>query len=252
MTYIDAIIIAIIEGLTEFLPISSTGHMILASTFLGLKQDEFVQSFEIMIQAAAICAVLFYYRKKLFIFLSGWKTIVVGSLPILIMGYLFRETIPVLFTAEIVAWSFIFGGAVFLIAEQLHKKQNQKKMILPTGVQSLIIGLSQMISLIPGMSRSGATIVGGMFAGMDRKSATEFSFLLAVPVMMIVTAYQAISHHRYIGFENLDVLVVGGVVAFIVAYISIVFLVRFVATHSFTFFGWYRILFGMTLLLFFI
>ncbi len=255
MDIFDAIIIGTIEGFTEFLPISSTGHMIVASDFLGIEQSKLIKAYEVIIQLAAIFAVMILYRDKLKPSqIVLWQKIMVAFLPLAIIGYLFKDPIKELFSIEIVAWMFIVGGVIFLIVEYFYKEEKAHITNVDelSYKQALWIGIAQLFSFIPGTSRAGATIIGGMLLKMDRKSSAEFSFLLAIPVMGAVSGYDLLKHYQdFIGIDYTP-FVVGFVVAFVVAYITIKLFLAFLARFSFVAFGIYRILFGIVLLAFYL
>jgi undecaprenyl-diphosphatase len=247
----QAIIIGIIEGFTEFLPISSTGHMIVASQFLGVEQDSVTKAYEVIIQFAAIMAVMLIYKEKItFKKIDLWVKLLIAFLPLGIVGFIFKDYIKTLFTVETVAWMFIIGGVVFLIVEYFYEeKPNTIKEVEAVNYrQALGVGISQIFSLIPGTSRAGATIIGGLLLGLDRKTASDFSFLLAIPVMGAVTAYDLLKHYHEFADANWVAFGVGFLVAFIVAYITVKLFLVFIQKFSFVPFGIYRILFGMLLL----
>ena len=251
MDIFQAIIIGIIEGFTEFLPISSTGHMIVASHFLGVNQDSVTKAYEVIIQFAAILAVMLVYRDKITIKkIDLWFKLFVAFLPLGIVGFIFKDEVKSLFNIHIVAWMFIVGGIVFLIVEYLYKPKNHtvKDVEKVTYTQALWIGFSQIFSLIPGTSRAGATIVGGMLSGLDRKTSSDFSFLLAIPVMGAVSAYDLLKHYKEFADANLSAFGMGFVVAFIVAYITVKLFLVFIQKFTFIPFGIYRIIFGILLL----
>ncbi|MBT8344366.1 MAG: undecaprenyl-diphosphate phosphatase, partial [Sulfurovum sp.] len=192
MDIFQAIIIGIIEGFTEFLPISSTGHMIVASEFLGVSQDALTKAYEVIIQFAAILAVMLIYKEKMsFKKIDLWQKLFVAFLPLAIVGYIFKDQIKTLFTVDVVAWMFIIGGIIFLVVEYFYeeKEWHVSEVEEVSYKQSFWIGFAQIFSLIPGTSRAGATIIGGLLVGLDRKTSMEFSFLLAIPVMAAVTGY---------------------------------------------------------------
>lgn len=251
MDIIQAIIIGIIEGFTEFLPISSTGHMIVASKFLGVSQDHLIKAYEVIIQFAAIMAVLLLYKEKLsFKKISLWQKIFVAFLPLAIVGFLFKDIIKTLFTVEIVAWMFILGGIIFLIVEKFYKEEQShtSEVEKVTTRQALWIGLAQIFSLIPGTSRAGATIIGGLLVGLDRKTSAEFSFLLAIPVMAAVSGYDLLKHYSEFADANWGAFIIGFVTAFVVAYLTIKLFLVFLQRFTFVAFGWYRIILGILLL----
>ena len=255
MTLFDAAILGIIEGFTEFLPISSTGHLIVASEFLGLDQTSINKAFEVIIQFAAIFAVLFHYKEKIsFREFSLWLKVFAAFIPIGAVGFLFASQIKELFSVTIVAIMFIVGGVFFLVVEKqvlpkrLHAIDDVEEISLK---QALIIGFTQIFALIPGTSRAGSTIIGALLVGLSRKASAEFSFLLALPVMSAVTFYDLLKHYKEFSDANLLTLGVGFVVSFIVAYGSIKLFLAFLEKFTFVAFGIYRILFGVILLILF-
>ena len=252
MDIFQAIIIGIIEGFTEFLPISSTGHMIVATEFMGMDQDAVTKAYEVIIQFAAILSVMLVYREKIsFKKVDLWSKLMLAFLPLAIIGFIFKDTIKALFNVETVAWMFIIGGFVFLIVEYFYKETSAQttKVEEVSYRQALWVGISQIFSLIPGTSRAGATIIGGMLTGLDRKTSSDFSFLLAIPVMGAVTAYDTLKHYKEFADANLVAFCVGFLVAFIVAYITVKVFLVFIQKFSFISFGIYRILFGLLLLM---
>ncbi len=254
MTIFDSIILGIIEGFTEFLPISSTGHLIVASEFLGIDQTNVTKAFEVIIQFAAILAVIFNYKDKFSIKkIDLWLKVFLAFLPIGIIGYIFSHQIKELFSIQIVAIMFIVGGVIFLIVEKFFIKDESElidDVEKITMKQSLIIGFAQIFALIPGTSRAGSTIIGALLVGLSRKASAEFSFLLAMPVMSAVTAYDLLKHYHEFSDAHLVTLAVGFVVSFIVAYLTIKLFMAFLERFTFVAFGIYRIIFGVLLLLF--
>jgi len=252
MDIFQAVILSIIEGFTEFLPISSTGHMIVASKFIGVDQTEATKAFEVIIQLSAILAVVANYKDKFtFSHINLWMKIFVAFLPIAIVGLLFSHQIKALFSVKVVAIMFIVGGIVFLIQEYFYKDTKVKTTDVEdvSFFQALVIGVFQVFAVIPGTSRAGSTIVGALLAGLDRKSAAEFSFLLAFPVMLAASGYDLLKHYKEFSGENLLALGVGFVVSFIVAYITIKLFIKFLEKFTFVAFGIYRIIFGIILLM---
>lgn len=252
MDIIQAIIIGIIEGFTEFLPISSTGHMIVAGQFLGIEESAVSKAYMVIIQFAAILAVMLLYRKKINLKeIVLWQKIMLAFLPLALIGFLLKDWVKELFVTSTVAWMFIIGGIVFIIVEYFHKDEesSSKEIEEVTWNQSLWIGFGQIFSLIPGTSRAGATIIAGMVSGVNRKASTEFSFLLAIPVMMAVSGYDLLKHYHEFEGANLTAFVVGFVVAFVVAYLTIKLLIVFLQRFTFVAFGIYRIIFGIILLM---
>ena len=251
MDIFQSIIMGIVEGFTEFLPVSSTGHMIVTADFLGIKQDSVTKAYEIIIQFAAILAVVLAYKEKFTLDkIELWKKIIVAFLPIGIVGFIFVKQIKELFSVNVVAIMFIIGGIVFLIAEHYYKPKDDfiDDIEAVSYKQAFLIGLVQVLGLIPGTSRSGSTILGAMFLGLTRKASAEFSFLLALPVMSAATGYSILKHYNEFTSENLVVLGVGFVVAFITAFFTIKLFLRFLRSYTFVSFGIYRILFGVALL----
>ncbi|MBD3789623.1 MAG: undecaprenyl-diphosphate phosphatase [Campylobacterales bacterium] len=252
MDVLQAVIIGIIEGFTEFLPISSTGHMIVASHFLGVSQDTVTKAYEVIIQFAAIMAVMLAYREKMsFKKIQLWQKLFLAFLPLAIVGFIFKDQIKALFTVEIVAWMFILGGLIFLIVEYFHKESETliKDVESVSYKQALWIGIAQVFSLIPGTSRAGATIIGGLLVGLDRKIAAEFSFLLAIPVMAAVSGYDLLKHYHEFADAHWGAFLIGFMVAFAVAYGTIKLFLVFLQRFTFVAFGVYRIAFGVLLLM---
>jgi len=248
----QAIIIGIIEGFTEFLPISSTGHMIVASKFLGIPETDLTKAYEVIIQFAAILAVMLIYREKItFKKVDLWMKLLVAFLPLAIVGFIFKDVIKSLFNVQTVAWMFIVGGIIFLIVEYFYKEKEShvKDVELVSYKQAWWVGFAQIFSLVPGTSRAGATIIGGMLTGLDRKTSAEFSFLLAIPVMAAVSGYDLLKHYQDFADANWGAFVIGFVVAFVVAYATIKLFLAFIQRFTFVAFGIYRIVFGVILLL---
>ncbi|MCB4748287.1 MAG: undecaprenyl-diphosphate phosphatase [Sulfurovum sp.] len=251
MDIFQAVIIGIIEGFTEFLPISSTGHMIIASKFLGVMENDLIKAYEIIIQFAAILAVMLIYREKItFKKIDLWMKLFVAFLPLAVVGFIFKDQIKTLFNVQMVAWMFIIGGVIFLAVEyfykgkEIHIKDTEKV----SHMQALWIGIAQVFSLIPGTSRAGATIIGGLLVGLNRKTSTEFSFLLAIPVMATVSGYELLKYYHEFFNANWGAFFVGFVIAFIVAYMTIKLFLVFLQRFTFVAFGIYRIIFGVILL----
>ena len=255
MTIFDSIILGVIEGFTEFLPISSTGHLIVASHFLGIDQTAVTKAYEVIIQFAAILAVVFNYKDKFTIKkIDLWSKVFLAFLPIGAVGYLFASQIKELFSVQIVAVMFIVGGVIFLIVEKFFIKEDSTlidDVEKVTFKQSLVIGIAQVLALVPGTSRAGSTIIGALLVGLSRKASAEFSFLLAFPVMSAVTAYDLLKHYKDFTEANLLALGVGFVVSFLVAYVTIKLFMAFLEKFTFVAFGIYRIVFGVALLIIF-
>jgi len=251
---LESILLGIIEGITEFLPISSTGHLIVASEFLNIDQTNVTKAYEVIIQFAAILAVVLNYSDKFSIKkIELWKKLTLAFIPIGAVGFVFSSQIKAMFDIKIVAIMFIIGGIVFLIVEKFYKETDEHidDVEKVTYKQSLYIGLTQIFALIPGTSRAGSTIIGAMLVKLNRKAAAEFSFLLAFPVMCATTGYDLLKHYKDFTDANFIILGVGFVTAFIVAYITIKLFLKFLENFTFVSFGIYRIVFGTILLLWF-
>lgn len=270
MDILDSIIIAIVEGLTEFLPVSSTGHMIIAQNLLGVESTDYVKAFTFIIQFGAILSVVWLYWKRFFQLNNtpapegaGWVKrflhkydfywkLFIAFIPAAVLGLLCNDFIDeMLEKVWVVAVMLVLGGIFMLFCDKLFNKGSESTKL--TEKRALMVGLFQCISMIPGVSRSMATIVGGMSQKMTRKAAAEFSFFLAVPTMLGATVYKAYKLIKVGGTElitnNLDTLIIGNVVAFIVALLAIKFFINFVSKHGFQAFGWYRIIVGGAILI---
>ncbi len=251
MTIIDSIILGITEGITEFLPISSTAHLIIVSTLLGLKQTLSNVAFEVIIQLGATLAIVAIYLEKInFKEIELWKKIILAFFPLAIIGFLLRHQIKELFNLYTVAWMFIIGGIVFFIVEKIYSEEKVKVNNVEniSYRQALLVGFFQVFALIPGTSRSGATIVGGMLGGLSRKTAADFSFLLAIPTMFAASGYEFVKNVSSFKDQNLIVLAVGFVVSFISCYIAVKWFLKFVKKYTLNPFGIYRIIVGIILL----
>ena len=246
MTYLHAVILSIIEGFTEFLPISSTGHLILTAQILQIQQTNFVKSFEIIIQLGAIAAVVFLYWKKLTTSKLVWSRILIAFLPTAIIGFTLYQFIKnILIGNTIITLSaLLFGGIILIILELLYKeKQHHAESIEKiTTRQAFLIGLCQSLSIIPGVSRAAASIIGGLFVGAKRKTAVEFSFLLAIPTMLAASGLDLMKSNFAFSNNEYGLIMVGFLGSFVVAIIAVKFLLRFVQTHTFIPFGIYRII----------
>src|SRR5258706_5213661 len=240
-----ALILGVVEGITEFLPISSTGPLILASALLGAT-DERWQVFNIVIQTGAMLAVVWEYRARFFrVDLQLYRNLIVAFIPAAGLGFFFSKYIKAyLFHAVPVALAFIAGGVVILLVERRSFQPRVESAQAMTWLDALKVGVAQCFALIPGTSRSGATIIGGMLFGLSRKAATEFSFFLAVPTLIAAGLYDLWKHREMLSAADAPVFGVGSVVSFISAFLLIALLIRYVATHDFKPFAWYRIGFG--------
>lgn len=256
MSAIQAIILAIIEGITEFLPVSSTGHMALASAFMGIHAEAITKLFEIVIQFGAILSVVFLYWKKFFDFrkMSFYVKLVVAILPALGFGYFFKDHIEsILEKPMVIAIVLLLGGIVLLFVDRWFTQPEITEEDQVTNKHAFVIGMFQVLAIIfPGLSRSAATIIGGMQQKMTRSLAAEFSFYLAVPTMLAATVkslYDVYSDNpEVLSADNIGTLALGSVTAFIVAILAIRFFITYLQKHGFRIFGWYRIIVGILLL----
>ncbi len=251
MDIFQAILLGIIEGITEFLPISSTGHLIVASELMGLPQTRENTAFEVIIQLSAILAVVANYRDKFTPrHLDLWIKVFIAFLPLATIGFLFSDQIKALFSVRVVAIMFIVGGIVFLIVEYFQKNRTSQTLDVEdiSYKQAAFIGIAQVFALIPGTSRAGSTIIGALLVGLNRKASAEFSFLLALPVMGATSGYEIVKHYNEFNSASWLTLAVGFVVSFIVAYFTMKLLLRFLQHFTFVGFGIYRIVFGVILL----
>ena len=259
---VKAIIMGLVEGFTEFLPISSTGHLILAGSLLNFTGEK-VKVFEIAIQAGAMLAVIWEYRARIARVLSGLFSerrqqkfvinLIVAFLPAALLGLVFASAIKAeLFKPVPVAMAFIVGAFVILWVERRHKNLPQAARIETvddmTVLDALKVGCAQAFALIPGTSRSGATIIGGMLFGLSRKAATEFSFFLAIPTLLSATVYSVYKERALLSMSDLPMFGIGGLAAFVSAFLCVRWLLRYISTHDFTIFAWYRIVFGVIVL----
>lgn len=265
MDLFETVIIAIVEGLTEFLPVSSTGHMIIAQSLLGVESTPFVKAFTVIIQFGAILSVICLYWKRFFYPNAGregksyWRAmfdfyarLVVGVVPAAVLGFAFNDEIEAnLGNVQLVAWMLIIGGIFMLFCDRIFNKGTFNE---PSYKKAFIIGIVQCISMIPGVSRSMATIVGGMSQKLTRRAAAEFSFFLAVPTMLGATCletYKLVFHgdgNILLQGNNMPMLILGSIVAFIVAMAAIKFFIDYVSKYGFAAFGWYRIIVGAVII----
>ncbi len=250
MSTLEAIIIAIVEGITEFLPISSTGHMIITENVLGVVPDQFTKAYIVSIQFGAILSVVALYWKRFFIGPVFYLKLGVAFIPAAILGFALDETIDLMLdNVAVVATALLLGGIVLLFIDRWLNSKEEKPV---TYLRAFWIGCCQCIALIPGVSRSAATIIGGMANGLTRQQAAEFSFFLAVPTMFAATALKVVKGYsetpEIFSQENLGLLVLGNLVAFGVAVLAIRFFIGFLQKHGFRLFGWYRIALGLAIL----
>ena len=257
---LKALILGIVEGLTEFLPVSSTGHLILVGDLLGFNDDK-GKMFEIVIQFAAILAVCWEYRSRLGDGATGLLAgkedarrfvlnLLVAFIPAAALGLLFASKIKLyLFKPVPVALAFIVGGILILWAERRKHVVTVHQVGEMTWRDALKVGLAQSLALIPGTSRSGATIIGGLFFGMSRQAATEFSFFLAIPTLFAATAYELVKYRHLLSTDDIVMFAVGGAASFVSAFFAVRGLLRYISRHDFSAFAWYRIGFGLVVLL---
>ena len=250
MTTFKAIVLAIIEGLTEFLPVSSTGHMIIASSFFGIAQDDFTKLFTIVIQLGTILSVLVLYFKRFFVSLNFYYKLFVAFTPAVVLGLLLNDFIDALLeNVIVVAFSLVLGGVLLLKIDEWFKNSKSEEVTYPSAFK---IGLYQCLAMIPGVSRSGASIVGGMSLGLSRKAAAEFSFFLALPTMLGATVKKSYDFYKA-GFvlneSQINLLIIGNIVGFLVALIAIKSFIGFLSKNGFKWFGYYRIAIGIAILL---
>lgn len=256
MDIFHVIILGIVEGITEFLPVSSTGHLILASKLLGLSVTNFLTLFEVVIQLGAILAVVTLYWKRFLLDWSMNKKLVIALVPSLITGAFFYPLIKSLFASPLTVVASLFvGGVIILFVEALVAKRGEEAVTVETlddmsTHTAIWIGLFQAVSVIPGVSRAGATIMGGLFLGMRRKAIVEFSFLLAVPTMIAASAKDLYENHAVLAGANMELLAIGFITAYVVALLAMKLFLRFVQTNTFTIFGWYRIVIALIFFIF--
>ena len=267
MDLIQAIVLAIVEGITEFLPISSTAHMIFTSAFYGTESDEFVKMFQVSIQFGAILSVVVLYWKKFFDFKSPkfYIKLALAVIPALVLGKLFDDKIEEVLESPLpIAITLIIGGVVLLVIDKFFQKSAIEKEEDISNKKAITIGFWQCLAMMPGTSRSAASIIGGMQQGLTRKMAAEFSFFLAVPTMLAVTAYSIfVKDWDYNGVEqkgfemimssssNMINFIIGNIIAFIVAALAIKFFIGFIQKYGFKIWGWYRIIVGIALVFYF-
>nr|PZN06254.1 MAG: undecaprenyl-diphosphatase [Pseudomonadota bacterium] len=259
LLFLKAVVLGVVEGLTEFLPVSSTGHLIVVGDLIDFLGQPLRSVFQVAIQLGAILAVCWLYRVRLWRVAVGLPhdpvaqrftfNLLIAFLPAMVLGLLFYKLIKgVLFAPVPVAIALVAGGLVILWAEKRRHTVRVQEVDQMTARDALLVGLCQCFALVPGTSRSGATIIGGLFVGLSRKAATEFSFFLAIPTMLAATVYDVYKNRALFEFEYFALLAAGFVAAFIAAFFTVRALVAFVSRHSFTPFAWYRIAFGLLVL----
>ncbi|MFM0625985.1 undecaprenyl-diphosphate phosphatase [Paraburkholderia xenovorans] len=259
-----ALVLGVVEGLTEFLPVSSTGHLIVAGSLLNFT-DEHAKTFDVVIQLGAILAVCWEFRRRIGSVVSGLPSrpdarrftlnVIIATIPAIVLGLLFEKSIKAaLFSPVPVAFALVAGGVVILWAESRQRARGEPAARVQSvddlnALDALKVGLAQCFALIPGMSRSGSTIIGGMLFGLDRRVATEFSFFLAIPIIFGATGYELYKDWHVLSVDALGTFAVGFVAAFVSAFACVRWLLRYIAAHDFTAFAWYRIGFGLLILL---
>ena len=252
MSVVQSILLAVVEGLTEFLPVSSTGHLIIASSIMGIADDPFTKTFTIAIQFGAILSVVVLYWKRFFLTLTFYYKLLVALLPAALIGMLFSDYIGLLLErVEVVAITLILGGVVFLFIDNIFKETEEKGKAEVTFANAFYIGCFQTIAMIPGVSRSAATIIGGLTQKLNKKAAAEFSFFLAVPTMFAATVHKLLDAYQQgfqFGTREIGLLLLGNVLAFIVALLAIKSFIAFLTRHGFKMFGYYRIGLGLIIL----
>jgi undecaprenyl-diphosphatase len=253
MAVFEAVLLAIVEGLTEFLPVSSTGHMIIASSVMGIAAESFTKTFTVAIQLGAILAVVVLYWKRFFQSINFYFKLLVAFLPAAVIGFLFNDYIDnLLERVEVVGLMLILGGIVFLFIDKAFKETETSGSSEVSYPSALKIGFFQTIAMLPGVSRSAATIIGGLTQQLNKKAAAEFSFFLAVPTMFAATAYKLLKFYKEgntLGSHEITLLAIGNLVAFIVALLAIKSFINFLTKHGFKLFGYYRIVVGVTILI---
>lgn len=250
MDIFHSVVLGIVEGVSEFLPISSTGHLILSAKLMGLEQTDFLKTFEVAIQLGSILAVVVMYFKKLLHNRSLWVKLIVGFIPTGILGLTLYKIVKDLFSPNIVAYMLIAGGIVFLWIEKFYhqEKYHFQRVEEVSYKQAFLIGLFQSLAMIPGTSRSGSTIIGGLLLGLSRKCAAEFSFLLAIPTIFAATFYDIYKNYPLFKSAEMEYILVGGVVAFLTSLLVIKIFMKFISRFTYVGFGIYRILIGVIFL----
>jgi undecaprenyl-diphosphatase len=248
MDLLQAIIIAVVEGITEFLPVSSTGHMIITEKILGMESTDFTKAFVINIQFGAILSVIVLYWKRFFKTINFYYKLFIAFIPAAVIGFLAGDYIDsMLENVTVVAVSLVLGGIILVFVDKWFKNPSENQEV--TYPKAFKIGFFQVIAMIPGVSRSAATIIGGMTQKLNRKTAAEFSFFLAVPTMFAASAYKLTKNYEAINNDNISLLIIGNIVAFIVAMIAIKSFIHFLTKYGFKIFGYYRIILGLTILI---
>lgn len=248
MTLWQAIVLAIVEGLTEFLPVSSTGHLIIVSKLMGINEDPFTKAYTVIVQFGAIMSVLVLYWRRFLTTWSFYKKIFLAFLPAASIGLLVADKIDALLgSVEIVAYALVVGGVALIAFEKMFKPKDGIEIEDMQPVSALKIGFFQCLAFVPGVSRSASSIIGGMFQGLSRKAAAEFSFFLGVPTLAGACFIKALRAREYISAEHWDLIIIGNIVAFVAAALAIKSFIQFLTRHGFFAFGVYRIVVGVLL-----
>lgn len=253
MDFLQAFILSIVEGITEFLPISSTGHLVLTAKLLAISQTEFVKTFEIAIQSGTILSVIFLYGNKLLKQTDILKRVIWTFIPTGILGFILYKIIKKFLIGNVMVTvlALLVGGLIILVLEKYFKtRKGDKKIVNLSFKESLILGVIQTLSVIPGVSRSATTIFGGMFLGLSREAATELSFMVALPVMLAATGLDLLKSVDNFSTSQLSLLTFGVIVSFLTGIIAIKWLLNYVKKHNFVYFGIYRIILALIFLLF--
>ncbi|NUM51295.1 MAG: undecaprenyl-diphosphate phosphatase [Flavobacteriales bacterium] len=247
MDVLHAIIIAIVEGITEYLPISSTGHMIITEKVLGIESTDFTKAYLVNIQFGAILSVVVLYWKRFFQSIDFYYKLFVAFIPAAVIGFLLNDVIDAMLESVwVVAVTLLLGGIILIFIDRwIENHSNEREITYPSALK---IGFFQCLAMVPGVSRSAATIIGGMTQKLPRKTAAEFSFFLAVPTMFAASAYKLLKNYSAISADDISVLLIGNTVAFVVAMLAIKFFIGYLQKHGFKFFGYYRIALGFILL----
>ncbi len=256
MTITQAVILAIIEGLTEFLPVSSTGHMIIASSIMGIADDSFTKTFTVSIQFGAILSVVVLYYKRFLQSIAFYKRLLLAFMPAAVLGFLMDDIIDMLLSnVLVVAFTLLAGGVLLIFIDSWLKGGTGKEAQQVTYQKAFKIGMFQCLAMIPGVSRSAATIIGGLFCKLDRKTAAEFSFFLAVPTMFAATIFKVFKFAKEglgVTSEEINLLIIGNIVGFVVAILAIKSFISFLTKHGFLLFGYYRIFAGISIIILYI
>lgn len=253
MSLVQAIILAIIEGVTEFLPISSTGHMIIGSSLMGIASDPFVKAFTVAIQFGAIASVVVLYWKRFWQSMKFYYVLALAFLPAAIIGFLLNDVVDALLErVDVVGWTMIVGGIFLVFVDKIFARTTEAGSSAVSYVRGVKIGLFQCLAMIPGVSRSAATIIGGLAVGLNRRTAAEFSFFLAIPTMLAASVYKLgklYTGGSTFGNNEIFLLVIGNLVAFLVAMAAVKLFIDYLTRHGFRIFGYYRIVVGAIILI---